>query len=186
MKSVTPKHRMTHRSVFLVLLLSATIATAQTQVYKYRDENGNVVFSDRAPNESNAESDAVETVELPALNTAQPPPDMPSSKTKTTSAKSETRYESVITSPPDGTTIPMGPGNFAVTASAKPGLTQGEKLQLKIDGAVYGEPQNGTVWQLQNIYRGEHSLIVERIDRRGKVLHSTTPVTVYVLRPSIR
>lgn len=186
MKSVTANHRMTHRSVVLVLLLSATVASAQTQIYKYRDENGNVVFSDRTPNESHGESDAVEAVELPALNTAQPPQDAPASATKTVRPTIETRYETAITSPADGATIPMGPGNFAVTASAQPGLMPGEKLQLKIDGAVYGEPQNGTAWQLHNVYRGAHSLVVERIDRRGKILHTTTPVTVYVLRPSIR
>tara|TARA_B110000503_G_scaffold55336_1_gene88842 strand:- start:132 stop:695 length:564 start_codon:yes stop_codon:yes gene_type:complete len=182
MKSSTPRYHLISPALVLALLVS-TVVAAQTQVYKYRDENGNVVFSDRVPNQQNVE---LEAVEVPVSNSAQPPPEMPATRKKTTDSPSAPRYAIAITSPPDGTTIPMGPGNFVVTTSSKPGLTQGDLLQLKIDGAMYGEPQSSGTWKLQNVYRGEHSLVVERVDYRGKVLHRASPITVYVLRPSIR
>ena len=185
MASSTTRHHIICQSVVFALLFS-TAAAAQTKVYKYRDENGNMVFSDRIPAEDDAKPASLETIEVPASNMTQPPPEITVTRQEKQSGKSVARYEITITSPADGTTIPMGPGNFVVNARSKPGLAQGEKLQLKIDGAVYGEPQNGTIWQLQNVYRGEHSVMVERIDPRGKILHSASPITVYVLRPSVR
>lgn len=173
-------------AITVVLLVAAVsgIDNARAQIYKYKDKDGNVVFSDTRP--ANTEQAAVEEVELGATNSSGPPPEVPKAATKVDSDTKTIAYESVITSPSDGSTIPMGPGNFAVTANFSPALVSGERVQLLLDGAVVGEPQRGSAWQLSNVYRGEHQLVVQRIDRGGRTLHSSSPVTVYVLRPSIR
>jgi hypothetical protein len=80
----------------------------------------------------------------------------------------------------------MGPGNFAVTAMLSPPLNSDERAVLLLDGSPVGEPQRSSSWQLQNVFRGEHQLVVERRDNEGKARDTSLPVTVYVLRPSIR
>lgn len=169
-----------------MLTVIAAPAIAQSQIYKYTDKDGNVIFSDKKPPESNEEQ--VEEVQLNATNSAPPPPDLPKVKkpVKSDAEDEGIVYESVITNPSDGSTIPMGPGNFAVTAAFSPGLRSGERVQLIMDGTPVGGPQRGSAWQLSNVNRGEHKLIVRRLARGGEVADSSVPVTVYVLRPSIR
>lgn len=170
----------------LTLLIGLVVAPATlAQIYKYKDKDGNVVFSDKPPSEEDGLS--VEQVELNSTNRAEPPPQV-KARTPANDSNSapEISYETVITSPSDGSTIPMGPGNFAVTASFAPALAATERVQLLVDGEVTGAPQRAAAWRLENIFRGEHSLVVQRLGRGGKVLHSSAPVTVYVMRPSIR
>lgn len=170
--------------IALILIGIGVSEHLSAQIYKYRDENGNIVFSDQAP--ANTPSSEVEQVELGATNSSAPPPEMTRPEPAKPDAESEVSYETVITSPADGSTIPMGPGNFAVTATFAPALKSGERVQLELDGAVIGEPQRGGAWQLTNVFRGEHKLVVRRLDKKGKTLHSSPAVTVYVMRPSIR
>ena len=176
-----------HRAI-LIALLSAGIALSgatQAQIYKYRDKDGNVVFSDTPPAGNAPEQ--VEQVELGKTNTTAPPPSVPALESKVKTATPEqVSYQTVITSPADGSTIPMGPGNFAVTANFTPTLGAGERAQLMLDGTAVGEPQRGTAWSLSNVFRGEHKLVVQRLGRDGKTIDSSQPVTVYVMRPSIR
>jgi hypothetical protein len=80
----------------------------------------------------------------------------------------------------------MGPGDFAVTAVMSPPLNSDERALLTLDGQPVGDPQRGSSWQLRNVFRGEHQLIIKRYDGQGDVVDTSEPVTVYVLRPSIR
>lgn len=170
------------RSTFLagIALASAFSQPTIAQIYKYEDANGNVVYSDQPPPEAQAE-----TVELGEINRAGPPPKAPSSVSPAKPANKAV-FVTEITEPADGTTIPMGPGNFSVTAKASPSLGSAERLQLMIDGQPYGEPGKANHWGLTNVFRGEHKLTVNRVDRNGKVVDTSAPITVYVLRPSVR
>lgn len=157
---------------------------AHADIYQYKDKDGNVVFSDKPPSDTAARE--VEEVKLGTINSAQPPPHIPAPNVPDEPEASKVRYSSTITSPADGSTIPMGPGNFAVTALMSPPLNSDERAVLTLDGQPVGDPQRGSSWQLRNVFRGEHQLVVERHDEKGNVADTSEPVTVYVLRPSIR
>ena len=88
-----------------------------------------------------------------------------------------------VTAPEDGTTIPMGPGNFSVSAGTSPSLAPGETLQLILSGTAWQEPQSRGQWNLTNIRRGEHDIVVVRRDAKGKELAASEPVRILVLRP---
>jgi hypothetical protein len=159
-------------------LLSASAAFGQ--IYKTTDEHGNVVFTDKPP------AGKAEQVELNRLNTTpatRPQPRPPAGEEK--QAEESPQYRVAIQSPADDTTIPMGPGNFAVQASTQPPLEQGERLQLVIDGEQQGEAQVSGNWQLTNVFRGAHQLTVQRQSAEGEVLATSEAVTVYVHRPSV-
>jgi hypothetical protein len=171
---------MASRIALLLLLLVPLVATTQ-QIFKTTDENGNVVFTDQPP----PGAEAVEEVELQQINRAAPPPEMERPLDKLEPAE-ETIVQTVsITAPANETTIPMGPGNFAVSARVEPGLQSGETLLLQIDGEPWGQPDTGNTWQLTNIFRGAHDLTVAVIAPDGSPLAISDPVRVYVLRPSV-
>ena len=171
----------TARRLIAVLWALCTVATAATPVYKITDDNGNVVFTDQPP-AVNAESAKQHTIR--PLNTAEPlaiKPGEPSPAPAAVNIPFETRIEQ----PADGSTIPMGPGNFSVSVLISPPLTDAEHLQLEMDGAPYGAPQRQQQWSLSNIYRGEHQLRVYRLHSSQAQVDVSDTSTVFVLRPSV-
>lgn len=153
---------------------------AGAQIYRTTDENGNVVFTDKPP----AGDRQVEEVQLRQLNTTPSTPPAPQSPPPEASPEAPD-YRVSIAFPTDETTIPMGPGNFSVSASTFPPLRDGETLQLQIDGSDRGESQASGSWELTNVFRGAHELTVQRRSAEGEVLATSEAVTVYVHRPSV-
>ena len=168
-----------NRLLLLTLLLLPVAGTAQ--IYKTTDEQGNVSYSDTPPAGASSEQ-----LELPPVNTTPPPPELPETRSRPVPEEpAVTDYTVTITSPPNETTIPMGPGNFSVSASVNPSPTPGKLLQLYVDGKPWGDPQAATSWALTNVFRGAHDLTVGVVDAEGEQLTSSEPVRVYVLRPSV-
>jgi hypothetical protein len=166
----------------LLILLFCTLlgAGASAQVYRVVDENGNVTFTDRPPeNAERVEVGPTNTAPPPATDLYPTPAPKPADK-----ADAESGYKVAITAPANETIIPRGPGNFSVTASVTPALGRGHKLQLLLDGQPRQDPQAGGSWALTNVFRGEHNLTVAVIDGDGKQLATSEPVTVFVFRPS--
>lgn len=176
----------TANGLMIVVVAIATLCTqpSQAEIFKYTDKNGKTVFSDRPPAENQSES--ISEVELNPTNRSAPPPKIPPPVTESLGADPAVRYTTTITSPVDGTTVPMGPGNFVVTAQFSPPLAAGEYGVLKLDGVTIARPQKSNSWQLNNIFRGEHQVTIERQTAEKEVLDTSLPTTVYVLRPSIR
>jgi len=164
------------------VLLPGSAATAQ--VYKVTDEDNGVVFTDRPDPAAGAR---VESIDIPESNRASPPPDIPRAP-RAADRKADTAPAATvsITSPGDESTIAMGPGNFTVSAAARPPLGEGEELLLMMDGQPYGPAQASTTWFIEGAMRGPHDLVVQRRDQDGEALATSEPVRVYVLRPSVR
>lgn len=174
-----------NKPLISALLLATTVgvaSTAHSQIYRTTDEQGNVIFTDTPP----ADGSVREEVELQPINTTPAPTPMPrpTPASDSTEEAAETA-RAVITSPANETTIAMGPGNFSVSASVEPALQVGQSLQLNMDGSPHGEPQQSGGWDLTNVFRGAHDLTVSVLDNEGKVLTTSAPVRVYVLRPSV-
>lgn len=170
------------RLLLLALLLVPPGITAQ--IYRTTDEQGNVVFTDTPPPEG-AER---EEVQLQPTNTApspEPRPDLAPREKDPGEEAAAVKYGVAITVPANETTIPMGPGNFSVSAVVRPSLGTDHKLQLYMDGVPWGEPQTVPSWALTNVFRGAHDVTVAVTDSEGEHLAVSEPVRVYVLRPSI-
>ena len=170
------------RTPLAVIVLTLATAPAWGQIYKSTDADGNVVFTDTPPPDT-----PTEQVELQRTNTAPPPPAVPRADTGDAEEEPDepAAPRAVITSPTNETTIPMGGGNFSVTANVEPGLDKGQGLRLTMDGEPQGDPQPSGFWDLTNVFRGGHDLVVEVVDSNGGVISSSEPVRVYVLRPSV-
>ena len=171
---------MNTKIAVLALALAATSAWAQ--IYKSTDEEGNVVFTDTPPPDTSTQQ-----VELQRTNTAPPPPDLPRATPSENSPEPEdpAAPQAIITAPANETTIPMGGGNFSVSAHVEPRLDRGQGLRLTMDGEPQGQPQASGFWDLTNVFRGAHDLVVEVVEADGTVVSSSAPVRVYVMRPSV-
>jgi hypothetical protein len=167
--------------VLCALLLLPQLGTAQ--IYKTVDEHGNVSYSDKPPASGSSEQVKLrETNSTPAPEIIEPL--TPASAAAPADAAAA-GYTVAISSPGNESTVPMGPGNFPVSASVEPALGQGALLQLYIDGSPYGAPQSSSSWMLTNVFRGAHDLSVAIVDNKGDRQAESAPVRVYVLRPSV-
>ena len=129
---------------------------------------------------------AAEAVDIQHTNTTAPPPKLPSSSL-TDGRKSKpatTTYTVTITQPANETSMPMGPGNFSVSVRIYPPLKKYESLQLFMDGEPRGLAQAGMIWDLTNVFRGQHDITVGVINADGESLAMSPPVRVFVHRPS--
>ena len=165
-----------------LLILVFTSAAVSAQIYRTTDEQGNVIFTDRPTAKQGAD---VETVELNRTNTTPAPAERPdlAPAPKQEKAAAAPAYAVKVLAPANDTVIPMGPGNFSVSATTSPALAEGETLQLILSGTPWQEPQSRGQWNLTNIRRGEHDIVVLRLDARGKEVAASEPVRILVLRP---
>ena len=186
MEHVTGTALMLRAAVFFSLLAACLTVQAQNTVYKTVDKDGNVVFTDAPP----ASAGNAEKVDIQRVNTT---PAVTKPEVKESAAiqaadpnLAPAEQEVEITTPANNETIPMGPGNFTVGVKVKPRLTLEQSLQLFMDGVPYGDPQRNAFWEMLGVFRGEHTLTVGIMDSKGEISSMSNPITVFVLRPSIR
>ena len=158
----------------LLALLLVMPALSLAQIYKTVDEDGNVTYTDQPPQ-------GAQEVELRDTNRLGPPPTI--NYPKPAPEPEKTSYEVRIDTPEDEAIIPLGPGNFSVSASVSPRPEGGTQLQLMDNGDPYGSPQSSSSWALTNMHRGTHELEVALLDSKGKELARSNRVTVHVFRP---
>tara|TARA_R110002049_G_scaffold59729_9_gene161327 strand:+ start:3662 stop:4192 length:531 start_codon:yes stop_codon:yes gene_type:complete len=169
--------------LLLLAVLLTSLHSAADSIYRTTDAEGNVVFTD-APN---ANSQPSEQIEIQRTNTVEPPPQirpLPDTTPNDTEQEAPAPYKVVITSPENETSFPMGPGNFSVSARVSPALKKYVGLQLFVDGEAWGDPQRDNMWDLINVFRGQHDLTVAVVNNAGETLAVSEPVRVYVHRPS--
>jgi hypothetical protein len=96
---------------FISISVLNTLPT-RAEIFKYTDENGKTVFSDRPPAES--QPDSVVQVELGPTNLSAPPPNIPPpvNAIEASSTEAAVPYRTTITSPSDGYDGAHGPREF--------------------------------------------------------------------------
>jgi hypothetical protein len=145
-----------------VLIMLCSVAT-RGAVYKWVDEKGNTIYSDRPqPGATElAPTGAVQTVE--SFKARREPPAAPVSRALP--------YSSVaIIEPAADATFRDDAVDVQVAVSLTPPLQQafGHKLQLFVDGKPHGKPGPGQSFRLSNVDRGTHQLRAVVIDKDGK------------------
>jgi hypothetical protein len=172
----------------LAMVIMAPASYAGPQIYKVTDGKNGVVFTDNPGLKDSTADRNVEEIELKELNTVAPiQMQTPADPSASASSKAEAAVEPTVSimEPANESTVAMGPGNFAVSASATPTLSRGERLVLLMDGVAQGPPQSSASWFIEGVLRGPHDLVVQRTTSRGKVIASSEAVRIYVLRPSL-
>ena len=171
----------------LILPLLSFAPTADAEIYKIVDADGNIVFTDIPPNDSK------ETVQLTDPNNFTPiTPTTPDSPNRAlhTNAEDPTpalkHYESVIiTQPIQDEAVRENSGNITVQVSAYPTLDRprGHIFELHLDTVVIARNQNG-VFKLENVDRGTHTLKALIMNNADAVIATSADQTFHMLRYS--
>ncbi len=182
---------------FLLMLSLAgavSLSAHANTIYTWTDEAGNIHLGD-APMNSDAKS-----MKLPDLEAAAPAPEVQSTTQPKMTKKPKKEEKKVVKkekeelpkkleltmiSPTHDETLRSSRGFLSIQLESNRKLGIGEQIQLYLDGSRYGAPQSTLNWQLKNIDRGAHTIAV-KATRSGKVIASTSPITVHLHRPTVK
>lgn len=168
---MTPQPVRRFRPVMLLAL--ALAAPAWAEIYKWTDAEGNVHFSDEAP-------DGAQKIELEPLPTMNLP--MPTRLSDIgKSAKKQPGYEVLaVTKPANDAKLRDTDGSIPVTASIEPDLHEGHQLQVWVDGRPAGPAGSSTSLVAENVRGGERRLKVVVVDQDGDAVQSSAEVAVFI------
>jgi len=167
------------KGVVLILCLLALPASAE--VFTYIDAQGNRVYTDqprgnakRVPIASSNRMSATPTIVAPV------------SKTRNATPQPPFHYDMlrVLVPEPDAT-IRSSAGELIVSVTSEPGLQEGHRYRLLLDGQPTGEPGLSPVFPLSNIDRGSHNLSAEILDADGRTVERTANQPFHMLRISL-
>jgi FlaG/FlaF family flagellin (archaellin) len=163
-----------------IILLLASTSLSAAQVYKWVDKEGTVHYSDSP--QRNATIVPIrddEKIVVPVKSV------IPDAK-KISPAQKNQEYAITIEQPKDQETLQNTGGEVTINISSSLSLAQGDRWQILMDGKKIGEPQTQNSITLQNIERGEHTLQIQAIDTRDKVLASSVIITFYVHQTTVQ
>jgi len=165
-----------------VLLLLLTMPVLAATVWKWRDANGVVHYSDQPVQGAERVSG------LTTTNSFTPAPVSKSaSNSSSTSVVVPTTYTNVeIWKPSQEATIANSGGQVSVGVRVEPALAADHRLALYLDGKlVSGFPERGSEYDLSEVERGAHTLVLTVVDTQGKRVMASAPVTFFVQQVSI-
>lgn len=174
--------RVAYGTALVALALGA--ADAGAEIYRYVDESGTVVYTDRP-------RPGAERVELPALSVYRGRvPERPAARGEEAAPAepAPVSYRSVrIVSPPHDQAFWSATGEVVVRIETDPplDLEAGHRLRLYVDDRPLEETLQGEAVRLANVGPGTHALRAEVVDAGGRVLAASETVLFHLLRPSV-
>lgn len=170
-----------HRAyIFLVTVFAATAALDAAEVYRWKDADGQVHFSD-VPRPG---------AERITITVSPPASGSPAGNSSAASGQDDEdenpepveRYQSLtITSPAQEQVLWNIEGQLDVAAAVQPPLQPGHALRFSLDGRTMAAEPGETRVQFPQVFRGEHTLQVEVVDAQGRALVAT-PTTRFFVR----
>jgi hypothetical protein len=164
----------------ITLLLSTPLSA---EIYRQVDEQGNVTYTDEPSDRSPAEEVKVKpvtTVTLPKPEAVREPEQLRERAESEGAAYSDLRF----TAPEDNQAFHSGNGDVSFQVTSSPGLKNGHKSEVTLDGQPVGQSRSGTV-MVQNVYRGTHEAGVNIVDSSGVTIKSGESITFTIHRPSV-
>lgn len=154
---------------------------AGAEVYRNVDAYGNVTFSDEP-------SDGAEAVEVKPVTTVTLP--KPQTVRETDKLREEVKregsvYESVsFAYPENNQAFHSGSGDIQFEVRSTPGLQDGHKYEVTLDGQPVGQTTSGSV-TVNNVFRGTHDARVHIVDENGVQVKTGPAISFTVHRPSV-
>ncbi len=171
------------KRILATLLMLIAVPALAGQVYRWTDENGQVVFGDEPPRGVAAEPVEIRPPQtfkaLPVPKPATPEPATAAEKPRAV------EYETVeILRPARDEAIRSNNGFLVISFRAKPNLAPEDHFEVVMDGKTVGTTRNQSL-ALENVDRGTHTVEVHIVDGSGKQRAASDPVTFHLLRHHI-
>lgn len=178
---------MTKLFVSLLVALLA-LSSAHAELFKWKDAEGNIIYSDQPPPGANKKEAEVEEKELPQIVTV-PAPDLTKSSniTRKSKSKPQDKYTSIaIANPKHDSEVRENAGNVSISVRVEPYIfnERGDMVAIYMDGVEISKGPQTSV-QLQNVDRGTHTLKAEILNSAGQVLKSTETTVFHLKRFSV-
>lgn len=177
--------------VGILFLVLATSSLAE--IYKWRDEAGNLHFSDQKPParynpvtievETSTGQQESDRAARPGETINEGPAPSESTKFRLSAPP---RYSAMrITNPSNGAAIRSNNGSLTINCTLKPALSEqaGHKVRFYVDGQAVATSKQ-CQHTVANLFRGEHTIHTSVIDTANKTLIETRPVKFHLLRAS--
>lgn len=169
-----------------ILLLASMLgmSAAHAEVFRYTDENGNVVYTD----ERRQGAEEIKVREIPTINMPDGPltEDALNRAEKAKKAPSGSGYGRVAFSEPENNTaFWSGSGNITLAVGATPALRDSHQYEVVLDGQSIGSNTSG-LFNVQHIDRGTHTATVRIIDASRNVVETGQSISFTVHRPSVK
>lgn len=164
----------------LIIVLGFSLqAAAQSKIYKYTDENGNVHYSDTKPFAGAQEEDLKSIVVIPAKEFSP----APNRRRETHKEKqAEKKFENfVIATPSNEATLSGTGGNVLASVNLEEGVPANYRIKFYIDGLPHGNVKSSSQL-IADVVRGEHTIYAEMIEISTRRVILKTPTTVFYLR----
>jgi len=165
---------------FHYLLLCCVVMTAQAEVYRLVDKNGNVIFSDQP----HPDAEKIEIDTLPSYT----PVAIPETLSEEQQEGDEVpRYKVTILTPANDETVRNNAGLVNINAKVTPPLDQdrNDQLTIKLDGQTLGEPSTSPNFTLSEVERGTHTVQVVVVDKDKKTIKSSKTITFHLQRIAV-
>lgn len=166
--------------VLCLLAVFVAVQVGATEVYWWVDANGQSHYSDQW--QPGAEK--VHIADSPGFNSPQASQggNAGSAGGANQPATAGSRYESLeIARPAEQEVVWNIEGQLPVSVRVTPALRPGDGLRLYLDGKQQEVPAGSTDAQLQEVYRGAHTLKAEVVNEAGSVLIGS-PTTSFAVR----
>lgn len=167
---------------YLLLTLLFTSSIASAEVYKTTNPDGSTSYSD-VPTEGSETITPPELTPTPAVKYPKKQVAKPVDKDK----KQALPYTSFsISSPTNDETIRDNNGNVRISLDIAPKLQTDFKhsITILLDGKPIKTGLTSAQAQLNNIDRGMHSITAQIVAKDGKVLKTSSSVTIHMKRQS--
>lgn len=165
--------------LLLILLSALSFFSANAEIYRWTDANGNTVFGDSPPKTVKAKP-----IDLPLLTVADSFNKKEEEKQAENGQEETSAYSAFhITAPTDGESIRSNEGSLNVSLSLKPQLQDGDEVTLYVDAKQVATGKTLT-FTLSELDRGEHTVFAVLTDAEGNIILNTDPVTFNLLRYS--
>lgn len=167
-------------ALFISLVVFSQAGFTET-VYKGKDADGNVLFSDKPLPDS-------EKIEIKPAQTYTPAP-LPKdgSKNKSEGPAEVSHYEVSILEPANDQTMTTDIQSVRVSISVRPELQKGDKVQLFLNGKPFGQLSDSLNFALPRLDRGSYEVKARVVSEKdpAKVKGESAPITFFQRRTSV-
>ena len=177
---MTPTLQLARICTLALFMLTATSLNAATTVYKVKNPDGSISYSDQP--QDNAEVMQVEPV--PTVPAVPVDRSLYDRKPADDVAPTNTYSNFAIISPANDQAFQSPEGIVEIRVALEPSLQDSHTLEYWFDGTLHQSTQAPAV-QLNNVDRGTHKVQVKIVDGAGKVIENRSS-TFTIHRPIAR
>ena len=173
----------------LLVILMLLPCLAQAELFKWKDAEGNIIYSDQPPPGAEKEEHRVKKETLPPIITTPalvPTEEVLVEDTEGLQEEPMERYESVaIVFPEHDTALRQNAGNVSIKVAIKPYLfnERGDLLVIYMDDQEIARG-NQTSVELLEVDRGTHIIRAEIVNDKGSIIKESEPISFTLLRHS--